>query len=191
MTQNEQKLESVTNQIQATDPRARALYTALLGLLHMKAKVELEATTSLEWQTSNHVSPQCSPIDAANHFEYFWARGGGNELVQLAKLHAALATLEAMPECQAAREHLAPLVAERDRLAEAIRAEAAAIAAARSAAEAAHQAAVERAQAAAAADPQVLEARRKLAAFESQPEAPPPLVRGRQRLPVEQLAVAD
>jgi hypothetical protein len=180
MTQNEIKLQAVETQIGNSDRRQVALFSALLGLNHMRETIEKKALTYLEWKTSNEMPANCDPQTAANIYGSGWARGEGADLLELAKIHASIALLESNPDVQAAIATLEPLCTERAQLRAQVAADAAAHAAAHAAADEAHRTATERALAAVSNDPEVVKAKRALAAFEN-PDVP--LVRGRQPVP--------
>jgi hypothetical protein len=180
MTTNEIKLADIENQIGNSDRRQVALFSALLGLNHMRETIEKKALTYLEWKTSNDMPGNCDPQTAADIYGGAWARGEGADLLELAKINASIALLESNTDVQAARATLEPLCAHRAELRVQVASEAAAHAAAHAAADEAHRTATERALAAVSNDPEVVKAKRALAAFEN-PEVP--LVRGRQPVP--------
>ena len=189
MTQNEIKLQAVETQIASTKPEQVHLYSALLGIRHLRAVVEGKALAELVWQMTivpqidvNDSSSICEARDCANKFSFSYAResGGYKELAELAQLYAAQAVLENHPDMPAAIATLEPLCTERAQLRAQVAADAAAHAAAHAAADEAHRTATERALAAVSNDPEVVKAKRALAAFEN-PDVP--LVRGRQPVP--------
>jgi hypothetical protein len=179
MTPNEIKLQSIENQIGNSDRRQVALFSALLGLNHMRETIEKKALTYLEWKTSNEMPANCDPQTAADIYGSGWARGEGADLLELAKIHASIALLESNPDVQIARATLEPLCAHRAELRAQVAADAAAHAAAHAAACDAERAATTKALAAVENDPSVIAARKALARFED-PEVP--LTRGKQSL---------
>ena len=188
MTQNEQKLQAVETQIASTKPEQVHLYSALLGIRHLRAVVEGKALAELVWQMTivpqidvNDSSSICEARDCANKFSFSFAREGGGyrELAELAQLDAALAVLERHPDMPAAIATLEPLCSERTTLRQAITAEKAAHNAAYASACDAEREATTKALAAVENDPSVIAARKALARFED-PEVP--LTRGKQSL---------
>jgi hypothetical protein len=179
MTTNETKLQSIENQIGNSDRRQVALFSALLGLNHMRETIEKKALTYLEWKTSNEMPANCDPQTAADIYGSAWARGEGADLLELAKIHASIALLESNPDVQAAIATLEPLCSERTTLRQAIAAEKAAHDAAYASACDAEREATTKALAAVETDPAVIAARKALARFED-PEVP--LTRGKQSL---------
>jgi hypothetical protein len=188
MTQNEQKLQAVETQIASTKPEQVHLYSALLGIRHLRAVVEGKALAELVWQMTivpsvdvNDSSSICEARDCANKFSFSFAREGGGyrELAELAQLYAAQAVLENHPDMPAAIATLEPLCSERTTLRQAITAEKAAHNAAYASACDAEREALERAKASVETDPAVIAARKALARFED-PEVP--LTRGKQSL---------
>jgi hypothetical protein len=188
MTPNELKLAAIEAQIASAPPEKIHLYSALLGIRHLRAVVEGKALAELVWQMTivpqidvNDSSSICEARDCANKFSFSYAResGGYKELAELAQLDAALAVLERHPDMPAAIAILQPLCTERDRLREAIAAERAAHDAAYASACDAEREATTKALAAVETDPAVIAARKALARFED-PEVP--LTRGKQSL---------
>ena len=178
MTQNELKLQAVETQIGNSDRRAVALYASLLGLRHMREKIEATALAYLEWKMSN-IQADLDPKTAADTYGSGWARGEGADLLELAKIHASIALLESNPDVQIARERLEPLCVERAELRAQVAADAAAHAAAHAAACDAEREATTKALAAVESDPAVIAARKALARFE---DSTVPLTRGKQSL---------
>jgi hypothetical protein len=172
MTKNETLLHDLQHQIGNSDRRHVALYSALIGLQHMREKIEIVALAYLEHKSSNVLS-DCEPQNAADAYAIGWARGEGGDLLELSKLHASIALLESNPDVQAAVANLEPLCQERTRLRALVAQEAAELAQAQAAAAEAVRAAIERATATAANCPEVRAAAERLAAL-SNPQAPAP-----------------
>ena len=131
-------------------------------------------------------------LSTAGKFQYDWARGQGEELLELAKISAGLSVLEADPKLPEALELLGGLHDERERLEAAVRAEREEKAQLHQAVIDAEKLAVERAHAAAESDPDLRAARQRLEEFDAPaPAAPPPpapLTRGRAKLASDELA---
>jgi hypothetical protein len=187
-TQNEIKLAAIEAQIASTKPEQVHLYSALLGIRHLREEGEAKALKELTWQMTivpsvdvNDSSSICEARDCGNKYSFSFAResGGYRELAELAQLDAALAVLERHPDMPAAIATLEPLCTERGRLREAIAAEKAAHNAAYASACDAEREATTKALAAVENDPSVIAARKALAKFED-PEVP--LTRGKQSL---------
>lgn len=188
MSASENKLAEVLAKIASAPPEQIHLYSAWIGIRHLRAEVEEKAVLELLWQMTNvpridvnDSSSICEAHDCAHKFSHSFVRlaGGHAELGELARIRVAIEVLEAHPGLPAASALLEPLCAQRDELRAAVEAERRAHQAAHAAADEAHRLATEKALAAAEQDAEVIKSRRALAAFEN-PEVP--LVRGRQKL---------
>jgi len=177
-TTTEQLRDDLSRKISAVDPRLLSIYTAHAGLTHLQREAQGPALAELLWQSCQGIVPVADAAASSSKFGGFFVQGG-SETFKLTKIETAISCIESAPDFQEAMALVSPLVAERDRLTAQIESEHRAHMEAVGAAEEAHRAAVAKAMAQAEADPQVLTARARLAELEN----PPPLIRGRQKLP--------
>jgi len=183
MTTNEKSLQDIDQQISRVAPAQLELYTAAQGLKAMFTTIAAPALDHLLWQAQDN---HCDPEAYAHQMEALWIRGGGQDVDKLARVHCALAAVEAADGFAAAAAILGPLCARRAELRALVASEAAELAKAQEEAAETHRLAIERATAAAANCPEVRAAAERLAALSNPPQEPappPPLVRGKIKLP--------
>jgi hypothetical protein len=175
----QQLRDDLNNRIGNLDPRLLSIYTAHVGLAQLRREAQAVALAELLWQSCQGIIPIADAAASCSKFGGFFVQGG-TETIKLTKIETALACIEAAPDFAEAMALVSPLVSERDRLTEQIATEHAERAAAIGAAEEAHRLALAKAQAQAESDPAVITAKARLTEL----EAPQPLIRGRQKLPL-------
>ena len=182
VTANEKALVAIKSKIGSTPHPVLFLHNSYLGLKHLRD--ELTKTIAVDiLRHARNAESHLGHLSTAGKFQYDWARGQGEELLELAKISAGLSVLEADPKLPEALELLGGLHDERERLEAAVKTEREEKAQAHQAVIDAEKAAVEKAHAAAASDPDLQAARQRLASFDVPAAAPDkPLVRGRQKL---------
>jgi len=187
-TPNEIALQGVCHQITALDPGTLALansYTALKSLHARFAEIAVQQLLRQASQASSQLGHEAT----SNKIQHDFARGHGDELTKLAQIEAAMHALEADGKLAPALEMLDKLHAQRAALEAAVQADTVAKGQAYQDVLDAQAAALAKAQAAAESDPALAAARATLASFEPAAAATPvPLVRGRVKLPVDELS---
>ncbi len=173
MTQLETKLNDIETRIHATPSELREVFSAKIALAAARSILEGKGLAEILHQAREHIHPQLDAAAGASHIRDWLRRGSAKESEQLAALGAAADAVANHPLHGEAVKILVPLLAERDRLREAVEAERLEIEKAREAAETAVREAEVRAAAAAAADPGVAAAKAALHALEHPPAAPP------------------
>ena len=191
VTANEKALVAIKSKIGSTPHPVLFLHNSYLGLKHLRD--ELTKTIAVDiLRHARNADSHLGHLSTAGKFQYDWARGQGEELLELAKISAGLSVLEADPKLPEALELLGGLHDERERLEAAVRAEREEKAQLHQAVIDAEKLAVERAHAAAESDPDLRAARQRLEEFDAPaPAAPPPpapLTRGRAKLASDELA---
>ena len=179
----EQLRDDMNRRIATVDARLLSIYTAHVGLTKLRVVAEAEALTEVLWQSCQGVIP---PGDGTASFEKFhiFFHNSPPPTSYFSKVLASITALENADGYAEAMSLVGPLVKKRDRLTDQLAAEHLAHMQAVQDAADAHAAAMDKAKAAADNDPAVIAAKERLERLEN----PPPLVRGKIKLPAEATA---